>query len=76
MKATVVLLFLVWQFLFMSGDVGALVADDAMAVDLDLIDAQRKFTDLWPEIDFLQPQTIIQPVFLWTSRSGLPCLTP
>ena len=67
MKATVVLLFLVGQFLFMSGDVGALVADDAMAVDQDLIDAQRRFTDLGPEIDFLQTseaRVIIRPFFL------------
>ena len=70
MKATVVLLFLVGQFLFMSGDVGALVSDDAMAVDQDLIDAQRKFTDLRPEIDFLQTSNDYSTVF---SRKALRC---
>ena len=70
MKATVVLLFLVGQFLFMSGDVGSLVADDAMAVDQDLIDAQRRFTDLGPEIDFLQTSNDYSTVF---SRKALRC---
>ena len=70
MKATVVLLFLVGQFLFMSGDVGALVADDSMAVDQDLIDAQRRFTDLGPEIDFLQTSNDYSTVF---SRKALRC---
>ena len=63
MKATVVLLFLVGQLLIMSGGIVAPVADDAMSVDLDLIDAQRTFTDLEPEIDFLQTSNDYSAVF-------------
>ena len=70
MKATVVLLFLVGQFLFMSGGFGAPVADDAMHVDLVLIDAQRTFTELEPEIDFLQTSNDYSAVF---SRKTLRC---
>ena len=70
MNATVVLLFFVGKILFMSGGIGAPVADDAMPVDLNLNDAQRTFTDLGPEIDFLQTSNDYSAVF---SRKMLRC---
>jgi len=70
MKATVVLLFLFGKFLFMSGGIGAPVADDAMPVDLNLIDAQNIFTVLGPEIHFLQTSNDYPAVF---SRKTLRC---
>ena len=70
MNATVVLLFFVGKILFMSGSIGAPVADDAMPVNLDLNDAQRTFTDLGPEIDFLQTSNDYSAVF---TRKMLRC---
>ena len=56
----------------MSGGIGAPVAEDAMPLDLDLLDAQRTFTELKPkpEIHFLQTSNDYSAVF---SRKTLRC---